>query len=393
MFIRGVCLCNILGNMLKKWVLTRVNPKACKRIIFLAFAVTFLCSAVYYITLQHKKQPTFQTVWGETVEPNELSLSLLNNKIMKRIKDVDQSGPARFFGPKLPKFTRFDHCIGVMSLIIRAHGTQKEQATALLHDTSHTVFSHVGDHLFTNKDTCEKYTTTSYQDSMHMQYIKEANLNKILEKFGLTEKDLDPEHLDYKALEQPLPDMCADRIEYNIHTGIILGIITKTAAKEIVENLRYENKLWFFTDPKLALKFAELSLYFTQNFWGAKWNTSMNIHLAAALRRALNIKLISYKDLYSTDSVIMHKLLKNQDKLIQTFIQQCQKPLETIMGKKYETINFAPKFRGIDPLIKDHKTGELKRLSEVDIIFKNHYDSVREWCEMGYEISALKGVY
>lgn len=355
--------------------------------------VGVLCTSVLYSVKQKKEQRTFETVWGETIELDDLSLSLINTKIMQRIKDVDQSGPARFFGPKLPKFTRFNHSLGVMALIMRANGSKKEQAAALLHDASHTVFSHVGDHIFVDKNNSDKYTDSSYQDSIHMKYIKNAKLSNIILKFGLDEKDLDPEHTRYKSLEQPLPNMCADRIEYNVHTGVLLGVISKTEAKEIIEDLSYQDGQWFFTDPKLALKLAEISVYFTQNFWGAKWNTLMNIHLAAALRRALKLKLIKYDDLYTTDSVVMRKLLKNQDKFLQTCIQQCKIPMDKIPGQSYVIIHFKPKFRGIDPLIKNSKIGKLVHLTEIDMIFKHHYEAVQEWCKHGYEINVLKDAY
>lgn len=340
-----------------------------------------------------QNQYVYNTIWGDTIKIEGISKDLINNNIMKRIKDVDQSGPARFFGPQLPKFTRYDHCLGVMALVSKTKCTKKEQVAALLHDTSHTVFSHVSDYLFTDKESRNKYANNSYQDSIHMQYIKNAKLSKILNKYGLQESDLNPEHTDYKALDQPLPDMCADRIEYNLHTGVLFNLISKEEAKNIVDDLKYKNQKWYFTNPMFALKLAELSLYFTQNFWGAKWNISMNIHLAAALRRALHMKLIQYKHLYLTDTVIMRKLLRNQDKYIQTFIQQCRQPLNKIPGQKYEVLEFKPKFRGIDPLVQDPKSGKIVRLTELNIIFQNHYDSVREWCQKGYSINVLKDAY
>ena len=44
--------------------------------------------------------------------------------------------------------TRYEHSVGVMLLARRVGGGLREQVAALLHDVSHTAFSHVIDHVF-----------------------------------------------------------------------------------------------------------------------------------------------------------------------------------------------------------------------------------------------------
>lgn len=359
------------------------------KIYFITTTCFILFSSVYYISKIQTKNNEIETIWGESVEPEDVITSIIQNPIMQRIKDVDQSGPARYFGPKLPKFSRFEHCIGVWAIIKKTGAGIKEQVAGLLHDVSHTVFSHVSDHLYSKKNNIGEHTNISYQDKTHMQYLTKANLKKLLETYNISEKDLDPSNQEYKILEQPLPDMCADRIHYNIHTGVIMKHITKEEAKNIIDDINYKDERWFFTNQTLAKKFAELSIYFTQNFWGASWNVSMNIHLANSLKRAIQTKLISHDDLYLTDSVINKKLSKNHDKIIQTMLQQCKQPIYLISGQKYIKVKFVPKFRGIDPFVKI-SDGVYKRLSEIDCVFKNYYDSVKQWCSNGYELDVLK---
>lgn len=47
---------------------------------------------------------------------------------------------------------RYDHSVGVMLLIRMLGGTLEEQIAGLLHDVSHTAFSHVADYVFENRD-------------------------------------------------------------------------------------------------------------------------------------------------------------------------------------------------------------------------------------------------
>ncbi|MDO4975601.1 MAG: hypothetical protein Q4E61_04740, partial [Alphaproteobacteria bacterium] len=65
-----------------------------------------------------------------------------------------------------------------------------------------------------------------------------------------------------------------------------------------------------------------------------------------------------------------------------------KQPVSRINGKKYKKQQFYPKFRGVDPLVID-RPGNLKRLSDIDIMFKNHYNEVKLWCKTGFEIDIL----
>ncbi len=355
--------------------------------IFVIFTLSLIVLSILgYFSYKDYQQHHIEVMWNEKVECNDDILRIINSPIIQRLKHIDQSGPARYLGPKLPSFSRYEHSIGVLALLIKFNLSFKEQIAGLLHDASHTVFSHVGDFIWA--ENINDYSESSYQDSIHMKYLKEEGCDKMLREIGLTLKDIDIGKNGYLALDQTLPDMCADRIQYNIHTGILIGKISKSEAKVIIDSLGFENKKWFFTDTNTAKKFAELALYFTQNFWGAKWNTSMNIHFANALKRALKLKILTSKDMFSTDKSVVNKLIKNQDYIIQLNLQQCIQPIFHIQGKKYKKQRFYPKFRGVDPLIKDQK-GNLVRLSDVDIMFKNHYNEVKSWCKTGFEIDIL----
>ncbi|MBQ7524652.1 MAG: hypothetical protein IJT08_03535, partial [Alphaproteobacteria bacterium] len=252
---------------------------------------------------------------------------------------------------------------------------------------SHTVFSHVGDYIWA-KDIND-YADESFQNSIHLKYLHDNKLEDVLELLDMSLQNMDVENGQYRALEQPLPDMCADRIQYNIHTGVILGKLSKTEANDIASDLHFEEGRWFFTDPQIAKKFAEISLYCTQNFWGARWNTSMNIHFSNALKRAVDLKLLTMKDIFTTDAEVLKKVTESDDEVIKLNLQQCEQPVSRIPGKSYKTEFFKPKFRGVNPLVKD-KSGKLRRLTELDPMFRNYYESVKKWCDEGFEIDILQ---
>ena len=324
-------------------------------------------------------------VFGEKIDCKDL-MPLINSKVMQRLKKIDQAGAARYLGVKLPAFSRYEHSVGVYAVLKKAGVSKKESVAGLLHDASHTVFSHVGDYIWAKK--INDYNEQSFQDKIHIDYLQKNKIEPILKSLHMELHDVDIDKNDYKALEQSLPDMCADRIQYNIYTGFIMKIINDKDIKEILNDLKFENDKWFFTNKEIARKFANLSLYFTQNFWGSKWNTTMNIHFANAIKRALELKLINEEDLFSTDDVVLGKLLGSDDEIIKQNVKQCEKPFEKLPEKNYKSEKFYPKFRGIDPLI-EKSSGVFERLSDVDAMFKHYYVTVQKWCKDGYEIDIL----
>jgi HD superfamily phosphohydrolase len=163
---------------------------------------------------------------------------------MQRIKRIDQSGTIRYFFPQIiPSFSRFDHSIGVWGLVKKFSKSKQECYAALLHDVSHPAFSHMLD--FSTKFSKEKNKIDqrqSFQDEHHLTYLKNSGICEILQdNYQISLDSLNQENESYKCLEQKLPDLCADRIEYNIHTALLMKKITKQQAKEMITSLCFKN--------------------------------------------------------------------------------------------------------------------------------------------------------
>ncbi len=332
-------------------------------------------------------------VFGSDVEVSEVERLIIESSTMQRIRHIDQSGPSRYFFPNaVPGFSRFDHSIGVWYLVKKFSGSDKECYAALLHDASFPAFSHMTDYLmdFLKEDKIIDQNE-SFQDRTHINYLKKSEVYSLLnEKFGLSLDDLNFENASYKCLEQKLPDMCADRIEYNIHTGLVMKKITLDQAKKIIQSLRFVDGKWFFTDFVVARNFAELSLYFTPNFWSSKFNFTVMFHFAEAIRIAIRKGCLNICDIYLTDIELLKKLEKCMDEEVQIMLTQSKNPEKKIVkrGYCYKKFPIITKFRGINPLVLD-EYGEIKRLTELDVMFKNYYDQTKELCKKNLEIDRL----
>ena len=145
-------------------------------------------------------------VYGKFTITNPVIIELINSQALKRLKGIAQYGvPDRFY--HLKGYSRFEHSLGVMILLRILGATEEEQVAGLLHDISHTAFSHVVDWVIGNGDF------ENFQDNKHQDFIKSSEIGGILKRYGLK-----PERVsdlkNFKLLDSELPEICADRIDY-----------------------------------------------------------------------------------------------------------------------------------------------------------------------------------
>lgn len=323
-----------------------------------------------------------KTIFGPIKLQDEL-LRIYNLEHMQRLKGIDQSGtPAYWNG--IPKFSRLEHSLDVLWLVLNFGGDLKEQIAAFCHDISHTVFSHVADVVF---------GAANYQDTIHEWFLTQTKIAEILCGYDWVEKDIIPENPEFKRLEQPLPDMCADRIAYNIRTAFVFRMIHQEDIDFITSKLRFddEKKRWYFVSKKAAKKFASLSLAFTEHFWGSSDNMVVYFITSKILKRAFLLERITKDDMhFGTDKQILDKLDACDDPEIKRLIGKAKIPKTAyrILEDDEGTPDFVPKpkFRGIDPWVYNQHSKEYKRLSELDKEFATEFKRVEAFCKKGYKI-------
>lgn len=181
-------------------------------------------------------------VYGTVEITSEAAIELINSKPMQRLKGIAQFGiPDEFYHHK--NYSRYEHSVGVMLLLKRLGASEEEQIAGLLHDVSHTAFSHVIDWVVGDGKT------EDYQDEQHERYVSSSAIPAILERHGYAVSRMVDYH-HFGLLERGLPDLCADRVDYSLRE-----FPAKVASTCVPALTTMRNQI-VFADEAAALLFA-----------------------------------------------------------------------------------------------------------------------------------------
>lgn len=322
------------------------------------------------------------TFYGAIEVEEPVLLELIDSPVFQRLKNIHQYGVSYYTTHK-EEYNRYDHSIGVFTILRSNNASLKEQIAGLLHDVSHTAFSHVGDWIF-GKENEEK----DYQNDIHSLFLKTSGLEEILNKYHFTLDQILPEENLFPALENKLPNLCADRIDYNIQGAYYQGFITYEEALSIFKDLKFINHCWVSTQPKLMKKLTRFSLFMTKDCWGSPINYVTSRWLADAILRAIDLGSISYKELhFKTDQFIWDKLMVQDDEVIKknmTMVMDAESYFSSTANSQDADYTVKSKFRGIDPWIVSGS--KYLRLTEIDAELKEEYEREKELIKNGWFI-------
>lgn len=294
----------------------------------------------------------------EIIEP--VVLELIKASSLQRLKEIDQAG---YFEPYFPGTTRsrFEHSLGVFALLKNYNAPLEEQVAGLIHDVSHTVFSHCGDYTLDTGSEKEH----SHQDNIFEEFVKNSEIPLILKKY-----DLDVDYIlnedNFPLLEKSLPDLCADRIDYSLRTAKVFGEINREELEHFLSNLLVQNNSWIFSNFGAAKKYANLFLKLNSLYYAGLHSAIMFRTVGDCLRYALQKNYLTENDIYTTDQQVLQKIRENLDK---------DKELRLLFARMNNDIKFENnpndynthvfcKSRAVNPLCIEQ--GEIKRISEID---------------------------
>jgi HD superfamily phosphohydrolase len=319
-------------------------------------------------------------VYGEQIIDNGIIKKIINTKEMQRLKGIHQHGTWHIMNPRIDT-SRFEHSLGVFFLLRKFNASLEEQIAGLIHDVSHFTFSHVIDYVFgeqNSQEFAEKFQENIIKNSSIFNILKEDNMNI---EFILNKHN-------FKMLENDLPDICADRLDYLFRDSIIFENLNHKIVDNLLNSLVVKNKEFVINNEENAIKIARLYLEMSKAIWVNPLQSASYQILADSIKIAFEKGIIKEKDFHSTDIELFKKLENSRDKKIIELLEVLKNLKVKETSKKDYDFYTNGKARYIDPKFLDGN--KIKRVSDVDKKFKDDIKQFQKWVKEGFYIKIIR---
>ena len=186
-----------------------------------------------------------------------------------------------------------------MLLALKFGSSLEEQIKALLHDISHSAFSHVIDYVLGNENE-------NWHDIIQDKFLEKNDLIEIFERYGLDVKGIMSTY--YETLDADLPDLSYDRLDYTLRDMYNEKTINKKEIDEFLKHL-------VICDNKLCIDSIEMGKWFSElyhkevtEYISAPLNKYANTMLTKLLKKTLKKDIVKLSDFELTDDVMMEKI-------------------------------------------------------------------------------------
>jgi HD superfamily phosphohydrolase len=224
---------------------------------------------------------------------------LLRTAPLQRLRGIHQGGAIILADPVL-NHTRFDHSVGVMLLVQRLGGSLREQLAGLLHDVSHTAFSHLIDYVL-------QLPGEDYHEQRYETVLTHPEIQATLARHGFSYQDfLDLDQ--YTLLEQPLPDLAADRLDYTLRDLRQLGVISAEDIAWFLPGLRVHQGRIVVGSVEHARWFSQQYAYLTAHYFAGPHSQSANRFLRGLIQAYYEAGQLTLDDFHQDDAHLLARL-------------------------------------------------------------------------------------
>jgi hypothetical protein len=289
-------------------------------------------------------------VYGRVTIEDRRIVAIVECPTFLRLKGVRQAGPSALAFP-FKNVTRYEHSLGVYELLRRLGAGEREQVAGLLHDISHTAFSHAVDFLYSSEEQ-------AHHEELKPLMLERADISTRLIRLGYEPRMFFDDSI-YPMLEQPLPSLCADRLDYFLRDGLVCGVVSHEAVDRFLSHSKVVESRIVLDNLQVGREVANLFAMMNRDWWASATEAFIYNEFADVLREGLRLEVIDGGDLMTEDELVLAKLDASDDPMIAEKLGMIRhfRPEYT---RGYEA-RVIPKNRWLDPAVEVH--GEVRRLS------------------------------
>ena len=292
-------------------------------------------------------------VYGDVAIDDPLLLALIQGPTFQRLRGIKQAGPSAL-AYVFKDVTRFEHSLGVHVLLRRLGSGRKEQVAGLIHDISHTAFSHAVDFIVASEEQ-------DHHEALKPEFLHRTDMVAALAAMGYRPADFFDDSV-FPLLERPLPWLCADRLDYFFRDSLACRVTTPEMVRTFLDDLAVVGDTIAFADAGVAREAVARFAAMNRDWWAGDGEAFIYNEFADALREGFTLGALAKADLLGDDAHVLSCLHSARSPLIATKLDEIAHFRPELLNGFKARVN--PKIRWLDPPVV-HGAGFL-RLSEID---------------------------
>ncbi|MBQ8686841.1 MAG: HD domain-containing protein [Alphaproteobacteria bacterium] len=316
-------------------------------------------------------------IYGEFDVNEPVFERIIRSETFRRLSGINMG----CWSPRAPfystNYNRYEHSIGVWLLLRKYGASVPEQIAGLIHDVSHSAFSHLSDRIFGG---CESAQTAQYQDSIHDNFVKNSELAHIITDCGY-DLDFILDDTNFPLKELSLPDLCADRMDYCLRATLHLksyGYMLDLDVKRLADSFVATPNGFVLRDQESARQFVRTFNFADEKIYSSFDNVFYEALMAQICRDAVARGIISRDDFWHLTD---WELLKKMHDAGIDFSPMYSSPSDCRADEKDTSARIEyQKVRRINPLFIT-PDGSYQRLSDVDAEYAKYISSVPKYME------------
>ncbi|KGP71336.1 HD domain-containing protein [Pontibacillus yanchengensis] len=319
-------------------------------------------------------------IYGTFTIQEPVLKELIETSSIQRLKGVHQGGGSYLVNEKW-NVTRYEHSVGVMLFIRKMGGSLEEQIAGLLHDVSHTAFSHVIDYVMEEEKE-------DYHEHIFKEIIYQSDIPSIIEKHGF---DIEPilDESNWRILEQPLPDLCADRVDYTLRDMYHYQGLSKKEIDDFLQSLQFDGNNLYLTNTHVAEWFVRLFYREVIDFFMHPLNVYGSQQLKQLLKVALEKHVITTEDFLLQDDEVLDLIRQKSDDKLSTLLNGLQTDITVIEDEQLYDYHQKSKLRYIDPFVIT-ESKSLQRISSLSESVKYETNKAKLKSEKGTYVRRIR---
>ncbi len=316
------------------------------------------------------KTPFYDIIWQNPQITDPDILQIIQHPSLQRLKKIWISTYGYLFEQKR-NATSYDHSVGVYLLLKHFNAPKEEQIAGLIHDVAHTALSHVSTYAFLGK-----YDGTEFHELQHHRFLEESGLKELVADLGFDPEYILNEH-NFPLLENNLPDICADRLDYTIRDGLHLQILSRQQADKILQGLTVQNSEFVFANEEAAFLYSFCFYLLNLMYYGCPAEAHFNNDFGNLVKYAVESGTLLEEDWFSEDVYLVEKLQTSKDKKVQDWLAKYNNRMIVYEDTENPQEVYPKKLRVVDPkvVVGGQDAGvsggdlELKRLAEISSVY------------------------